>query len=337
MKKNGNRILKTKGVVLDNEQLQKYMEKIAHNQSIKPYSTKDTYPITRLNENFKFIEKTYILLSNHIKKGINIHPAGEWLLDNFYLIEETVKRINKEMNLKKYLRLPCVSEGLNKGFSRIYVIASEIIAYTDCKIDDEVLNLVLSAYQKRKNLSMEEIWDLWIFLEISIIENIRDICEQIYSCQMQKYKVENIVERLIDKKENREQKFKIIKNSYNIKDSNKFPFIEYMSYKLKKYGKNGIAYLNILEEEVNKLDLTISEIIEKEHSLVATYKVLMGNCINSIREILGINFTDLFENINGVEEILKKDPAKVYEKMDYRTKEVYRNKINELGKRTRLA
>ena len=41
-----------------------------------------------LIENFKFITITYEILNEHLKKGINIHPAGEWLLDNYYIIEE---------------------------------------------------------------------------------------------------------------------------------------------------------------------------------------------------------------------------------------------------------
>ena len=32
----------------------------------------------------------------------------------------------------------------------------------------------------------------------------------------------------------------------------KYPFIEYMSYKLKRYGKKGTRYLKVLEEIVEK-------------------------------------------------------------------------------------
>ena len=32
-----------------------------------------------------------------------------------------------------------------------------------------------------------------------------------------------------------------------------------------------------------------------------------------------VNFADIFELINQVEEILKQDPANVYENMDYKT------------------
>lgn len=333
-----NKFLNIKGAVLDSENLKKFMEKTAINYEVKKYSDVNTYPIERIDENYVFIEKTYNLLNEHIKKNIEIHPAGEWLLDNFYIIEETVKKIKKEMPLKKYKELPGIANGLYEGFARIYLIASEIIAYTDNKIDDETLKIALLAYQRQKNLNMEEIWNLWIFLEIAIIENIRSVCDKIYLAQTQKYKVESIIERLVERKD--ECKFKTPKMIFrpnHLKNEMKYPFIEYMSYKLKRFGKKGIAYLNILEEEVQKTGITIAETIQKEHFDIALQKVLIGNSITSIREISRINFLMLFEEINGVEEILKKDPAEIYSKMDYKTKSYYREKIKELANKTKIS
>lgn len=333
-----NKFLNIKGAVLDNENLKRFMEKTAINYEVKKYSNVNTYPIERIDENYMFIEKTYNLLNEHIKKNIEIHPAGEWLLDNFYIIEETVKKIKKEMPLKKYKELPGIANGLYEGFARIYLIAAEIVAYTDNKLDDETLKLALLAYQRQKNLNMEEIWNLWVFLEIAIIENIHSVCEKIMLTQTQKYKVESIIERLVERKE--EYKFKTPKITFkpnNLKNEMKYPFIEYMSYKLKRFGKKGIAYLNILEEEVQKSGITVSEAIQKEHFDIAMQKVLIGNSITSIREISRINFLMLFEEINGVEEMLKKDPAEVYSKMDYKTKAYYREKIKELANKTKIS
>ena len=333
-----NKFLNIKGAVLDRESLKKFMEKTAINYEIKKYSNMNTYPITRLDENYLFIEKTYNLLNEHIKKDIEIHPAGEWLLDNFYIIEETVKKIKREMPPKKYKELPSIANGIYEGFARIYLLATEIASYTDNKIDDETLKIALVAYQRQKNLSMEEIWNLWIFLEIAIIENIREVCEKIYVAQNQKYKVESIIERLIEKKQKNKLKLPIINfKQNNLKNEMKYPFIEYMSYKLKRLGKKGIPYLKILEDEVNKTGITIEEAIKKEHFDIAMQKVLIGNSITSIREISRINFLMLFEEINGVEEVLKKDPANVYSKMDYKTKAYYREQIKNIANKTKIS
>lgn len=332
--------LEIEGAILDEEQLKAHMEKIAIQHTLKAKSNKNTYPVPQMLENYTTIKNVYNLLNEHIKLGINIHPAGEWILDNFYIIEETVRQIEKEMTLKKYTNFIGIQNGKYMGFARIYVLASEIVAYTDNKIDGENLKKYLQAYQTKKTLNMEEIWNIGIFLQISIIQNIAEICEKIYSSQIQKYRVKNIIERLVEKKEKNELKYNQITGT-KLRDTEfkgmKYPFIEYMSYSLKKYGKRAYGYLNVLEEEVEKLGITVSEAIQKEHFATAIRKISMANCITSIKKIQRINFLDIFEKINGVEGILNSDPAGIYEKMEHKTKEYYRNTIKEIAKKTNMS
>ena len=99
------RVLNINGALLDKQQLEKYLEKVATNHNLKLKSDKNTYPIPRMLENYELIKQVYGLLNEHVKLGINIHPAGEWLLDNFYIIEENVKSIQKELTLKKFKSL----------------------------------------------------------------------------------------------------------------------------------------------------------------------------------------------------------------------------------------
>lgn len=334
------KILNIKGALLDTQQLEDYLRKIASGHVLQDKSNKYTYPIPRLKENFEFITEVYNLLNEHIKLKLPIHPAGEWILDNFYIIDETVKTVTKELTLKKYTNFLGIANGPYAGFARIYVLASEIVAYIDGKINGKNLEVLLKAYEDKKTLSMDEIWNINTFLRVALIENIREACEKIYSAQLQKYKVENIIERLVENKSKDELQFKNI-GEYKTKvieqGEMKYPFIEYMSYRLKQYGKKAYPFLNILEEQVNKMGTEISEVIKKEHFDIAVRKVSVGNCIISIKNINRINMIEIFEKINGVEEILKKDPANVYSKMDYKTRIYYRNKLKEISKKTKIS
>ena len=314
---------------------------MASDQLLKPKSDKDTYPIFRLNDNYQVIKAVYKTLNEHIKIGIPIHPAGEWVLDNFYIVEEIVKNISKELTLKKYMNFVSVSGGRSDGFARIYVLASEMVAFTDGVIFDENLESMLKSYQSKKQLSMEEIWNIGTFIQIALIENIRQICEKIYFSQIQKLKVEEIIGNTIEKKDKQpiKNRFCVTKNYFKISKKNKlkYSFIEYMSYRLKKYGRTAYPYLRALENEVNKAGLTVEDVIKKEHFDVANKKVSIGNAITSLKEISRINFLEIFERINGVEEILNKDPAGQYEIMDAESKVYYRNAIAEISKKTKLS
>ena len=85
------------GVLLNNKELYEYLEKFGVSNKIKANSEKDTYPIPRMIENYNVIKQVYNLLNENVKSKIEIHTAGEWLLDNFYVIEEVTKSIEKQI------------------------------------------------------------------------------------------------------------------------------------------------------------------------------------------------------------------------------------------------
>ena len=149
--------LNIRGSLLDKNQLINHVEKTASEHILKNSSNRNTYPIINLKDDYKFIVETYNLLTKHLKLGIKIHSAGEWILDNFYIIEETVKTLQKELNLKKYKVLPSLMNEEFFGFARVYVLSEEIVAFSNCRIDAEVIDNALRGYQKKKMLSMEEI------------------------------------------------------------------------------------------------------------------------------------------------------------------------------------
>ena len=82
-----------------------------------------------------------------------------------------------------------------------------------------------------------------------------------------------------------------------------------MSYKLKKYGKIATPYLQIFEEQVKKMGLTVTDAINREHFDIAVKSLSMKNSITSLKTIGRLDATTVFNKINIVEKILKQDPA----------------------------
>lgn len=192
------KILKTKDSIENKEDIKKNLTKLASNNVIANTGKLCTYPIKRLKDNTKFIYLVYTLLNEHIKMGIPIHPAGEWLLDNYYIIEKASKTIQKDLTKKKYKSLPSLLDNSydRKFVARVYCLANEIVSNTDGKIEKEELIEFINAYQLQKELNMEELWNIGLFLQISLIEKIREIAEKIFVSQTQKYRAESIIEKL---------------------------------------------------------------------------------------------------------------------------------------------
>ena len=304
-----------------------------------------TYPIKRLRDNLKYISLVYTLLNDHIKLKIPIHPAGEWLLDNFYIIEEAENNVERNLTKKKYKNLPQIKIDYSEIetslaekskeiiLPRVYILSSNIIKKTDGKIEKNELINFINEFQNQRELTMEEIWNIPLFLQICLIEKTRKIAEKIFISQMQKFKVEMLIHTMI----NDERKSKDIKAIKNNNGINSYSYIEYMSFKLKQMGEKAEPFKKILENEVNKTGTRVYDVIKRNHFNMAITTLSMKNSITSLKKIERMDIQEIFEKTSITEKILGEDPAKIYSKMDSETKSYYRNALIKISRKVRLS
>ena len=308
--------------------MENFAKKLAINHNISKLSNKKTFPLNSLKNDYEIISKAFDILTESVSKNVSIQPAGEWLLDNFYIIEEQYNSILVDLNLKEYIKLPSVN-----GTARIYLIASELVKFTDGYITEEIIENFINAYSSKRALTMDEIWKLPIMIRISLIKHIRTVSDRIIKSQLEKFKVESLIERVVLSKEVSNQKFNEYKN-INL-NGEVLSYIEYMVYSLKKLGADGEKFLNILEEEIVKKGSTSSEVVKIEHFDMATRRISMSNSILSIKNISKFDFTTLFEKINNIENVLMMD--EVYIKMDFETRNMYRNEIKNISRKAKVS
>ncbi len=292
-----------------------------HNVSFNG-SSRRTFPDKTVEENFKNIKRAYELLTESIEKNVPIPPSGEWLLDNFYIIEELVNSIRNSLNEREYVKLPSVY-----GVARVYLVAIEFVDYTDGVITKQNIESFFNAYQSKKILSQGEIYEIPLMIQIALVKHIGVVANKIITGQLQKFKVESLVERIIDSKEISTQKFREYKN-INLNNQAEV-YVEYLIYLLRKMGKTATPYLDVLEEEIAKKGTSSYEIIKTEHYDMAIRRVSISNAILSIKNIMRIDYKSLFEKINFVEKLMCNNES--YIKLDDETKELYRNKIKKLS------
>jgi hypothetical protein len=73
------------------------------------------------------------LLTTAVSQGRQITPAGEWLLDNFYLVEEQIRTARRHLPEGYIRELPHLAQAA--GHPRVYDIALETIAHGDGRVD----------------------------------------------------------------------------------------------------------------------------------------------------------------------------------------------------------
>ena len=102
--------------------------------------------LARLAENENTLVGVCNLLTSAVTAKRQITPAGEWLLDNFYLIEEQIRTAKRHLPKGYSLELPRLATGPSAGRPRVYDIALEIIAHGDGRVDTESLSRFVTAW-----------------------------------------------------------------------------------------------------------------------------------------------------------------------------------------------
>jgi cyclic beta-1,2-glucan synthetase len=131
--------------------------------------------LARLAANESALVGVCRLLTAAVTENRRITPAGEWLLDNFYLIEEQISTAKRHLPKGYSRELPRLARGPSAGCPRVYDIALEIIAHGDGRVDTESLSRFVAAYQTVTALKLGELWAIPIMLRLALIENLRRV------------------------------------------------------------------------------------------------------------------------------------------------------------------
>jgi hypothetical protein len=131
--------------------------------------------LARLNDNVLVLNDTCDLLTVAAKEKLQIAPAGEWLLDNFYLIEEQIRTARQHLPRGYSRELPRLAEGPSRCLPRVYDLALETISHSDGRVDIETLSRFVAAYQSITQLTLGELWAIPIMLRLALIENLRRV------------------------------------------------------------------------------------------------------------------------------------------------------------------
>ncbi len=320
---------------VNREDLEKHAFEIAHHYSdIKNTNCKKKL-ISNLDRSYEKILKGYENIDKEGKNKKEVLPAAEWLLDNLYLVEKEYKSIKHNMPQTYYNDLPVIYKGVMKGYPRVYHIAIEIVSHTDGRMDENIIANFIRAYQKNTVLTSGELWAIPIMLRIALIQNISKITDKIVKAQQDKKEAELVAERLI----NAFNEGKIV-TEVSLLNSEKLIFNSHFTERLLKLLRdNGIdskEVYDFIDEKLYAEETSSEKIISLEHQIEASFQISMGNSINSIRAIEGLNWRNYFEKLSSVESILREDPSCVYREMDFKSRDKYRHEIEKISKYTKL-
>jgi cyclic beta-1,2-glucan synthetase len=140
---------------------------------------RETAFFPRLRSNIHVLREAQHYIGVHAATGYDVSPAGEWLLDNFHLIESQLKEIHEGLPRSYFRSLPVLLDEPLAGLPRVYGVAWAFVAHTDGAFEEELLVQFLCAYQETRELKLSEMWALPTTLRVVLIENLRRLAERV--------------------------------------------------------------------------------------------------------------------------------------------------------------
>jgi cyclic beta-1,2-glucan synthetase len=92
------------------------------------------------------------------------------MLDNFYLVQQTLRQILEDMPPGFYRQLPQLAAGPLAGYPRVYAVAQELVVIQTAHLDLDRVKRFIQLYQDITPLTMGELWALPVMLRLGSIE-----------------------------------------------------------------------------------------------------------------------------------------------------------------------
>jgi cyclic beta-1,2-glucan synthetase len=294
--------------------------------------------LLRLADNEQALIQAYDLVTKAEAEGKRVAPAGEWLLDNFYLIEQQIRLTRLHLPRTYSRELPRLLNGASAGFPRVYDIALELIAHVDGRVDAENVNLFVTAYQTITPLTLGELWAVPIMLRLGLIENLRRVSVHIARRRRDRNLANEWATRLLAAVEN--EPATVLHVLAELAESNppfSNQFVEEFCGRLQDQSLALATVQSWVQHRLAEQGLTREQLQRADNQTQAADQVSIGNSIGSLRFLSAMDWREFVETMSVTERILRTDPAGVYAQMDFVTRDRYRHCVEAMSRQSGVA
>lgn len=307
----------------------------AHRSSAK---SRDNSLLARLADNKFVLAHSCARLTHAHRADRRITPAAEWLLDNYYLIEEQIRIAQRHLPKSYSLELPRLLTGPSARLPRVYDIALETISHGDGRVDSESLSRFVTSYQSVRPLTLGELWAIPIMLRLALIENLRRVASRVMVDWNDRNLADQWADRMTEIAE-RDPKSVVLAVADMARSHPPLAssFVAELTRRLQGQGPALALPLNWIEQHLAESGLSIERLVQMEAQQQAADQVSIGNSIASLRMLSALDWREFVEATSVVEHILQDDPAGVYTSMDFATRDHYRHVVEWLARHSELS
>jgi cyclic beta-1,2-glucan synthetase len=316
------------------EQMEQNGKELASVHELTPDRAADRL-LPRLSANEKRLTEICTLLAQGADTHRRVTPAGEWLLDNFYLIEEEIRTAKRHLPPGYSRELPRLASGPQAGLPRVYDLALQAVAHGDGRLGRGTLTRFVASYQTVKVLQLGELWAIPIMLRLALIENLRRVAARVVASRTERGVAGQWADRMFEVVDSDPKSLILVVADMARSDPPMTaPFISELARRL--HGRSAALELPLrwAEQCLAESHQTIDQLVQLEAQRQAAAQVSVSNSIGSLRLLGSMDWRDFVESLSRVEQVLREDPAGVYAQMDFGTRDAYRHAVERIASRS---
>ena len=288
--------------------------------------------LPRLASNEKIL-RDYNEHTLQVEKTRHITAAAEWLLDNFHLLEEQIRTAQRHLPRGFNRQLPQLLNGPWTNYPRVYEIALELVAHTDGRIDTLHLTSFVVGHQQIVPLKLGELWAIPIMLRLALIENLRRVAARMNVERKDRDAAGNWADKILKVAENSPSHLIIVVGEMaQSQPSLNQAFVTEFFRRIQEKSPSVKLAADWIEERLAEEGLTVGQLVQSESQYQAATQASVGNSICSLRFLDTLDWQEFVEGQSVVEKTLRTDPAKIYAKMDFATRDAYRHTIERIAR-----
>ncbi len=321
------------------EQMERHGKALARAHQADVRSTPDLL-LARLSDNQRVLDNACTLLTAAAHEKRRLTPAGDWLLDNIYLIEEQIAIARRHLPKGYSRELPRLIEGSSSGLvsadglPRVYDIALNAISHGDGRVDAESLSRFVAAYQTVAPLKLGELWAIPIMLRLALIENLRRVSAGIIADRTDRNLADLWADRLTDVAASDPKGLVlVIADMARSHPPLSTSFVAEFARRLQGRSSALALPLTWVEQWLGDRDQTIEQMVQVENQQQAADQVSVSNSIGSLRFLTMMDWQEFVETMSVVERTLREDPNGTYGLMDFATRDRYRHVTEQIARR----
>ncbi|MBN9269460.1 MAG: protein ndvB, partial [Mesorhizobium sp.] len=282
----------------------------------------------RIRENAKKILEVYRTINAAQGKGETITPAAQWLLDNNYLVEETIYQIKRDLPRRFYRQLPVLHLANGRAIPRALAISWAYVAHSDSSVSAPMFKAIVEGFQSVEPMKIGEIWALPSLLRFVLIENLRRLAVRVASSRSMRLIANEVADKVLaDRKD--DDRVVLAPYAAHARDTT---FATQLLYRLRDGSQNAGRALEWLEGELESSGSDAEEIILAEHQTLSSGNVTTGNIIRGLRLINDVDWTVWFEEVSRIDALLRERTN--FAALDFASRDQYRTEIETMAKRS---